>query len=382
MSFSSDPPRAGSASQQTHTPPPPPATASTVLYQAKQPRPRQVISYATDLIFKIANDCTMNLVSMVAFSVLTSFVPLLLAIVLVLALLPGATDHVHGFAAQINRVLPADVSKDANIAGLLSSIKSASGILTIITSVGLLWGGTNLFGSIENAFAFIYRVKMRDLIPQKLLALIMVLLFTVLLPLSFVSSLVLGATTTTLGRIIPRGFSGVLTTALGLAAGLFSLFLLFVAIYIIMPNRQVAWRHAWRGALFAALAQWIVDTLFPFYAAHFIGQHQYGAATIGTVIITITWVWFFALVLLIGAQINALGMGLAPWKYDITRILMETEGPYLEVQRRRGPHRRHLPLPFSGLIHDSYKVRRAAQPPPPSGEPRDPADSSSPTPPS
>jgi hypothetical protein len=192
-----------------------------------------------------------------------------------------------------------------------------------------------------------------------LLALIMIVLFVVLLPLSFASSLVIGATTTTLGRIIPSAYTSMFTAALGLVTGLFSLFLLFVAMYIVVPNLQVAWRHAWRGALFAAIALWIVNTAYPFYTAHFIGQRDYGAATIGTVIITLTWVWFFALVLLIGAQINALGMGLAPWKYDITRILMETEGPLLEPKRRRGPRHRHTPLPFSGLIRDSYKVRSA-----------------------
>ena len=322
---------------------------------------RQVPAYAVDLLFKFMNDCTMNLVSMVAFSVLTSFVPLILALVLVLALITGSEHNVQSFAGEINRILPAAVRKDANIAGLINSVHSSSGVLTLITIVGLLWGGTNLFGSVENAFAFIYRVKMRDLVPQKLMALVLVLLFVVLLPLSFVSSLLLGAATTTLGRIMPKAFTGSVSTILGLGAGLLSLFLLFVAIYIIVPNMPVAWRHAWRGALVAALATWLVNTAFPFYAAHFIGTRDYGAATIGTVIITITWVWFFSLVLLLGAQINALGMGIAPWKYDLTRILMEYDGPTLQSKRRRGPRRHHAPLPFSGLIHDSYKVRAAAR---------------------
>lgn len=322
-----------------------------------QPWPKRLVAYGADLAFKFTNDCTMNLVSMVAFSVLTSFVSLILALVLVLSLLPGAADNVHGFAAQVTRVLPADVSKDANISALLDSIHSARLTLTLITAVGLLWGGTNLFGSIETAFAFVYRVKTRDILPQRLMALAMILLFVVLLPLSFVSSLLLATTTTTLGRIMPPPLRAPSSAVLGLAVGLFSLFLLFTAIYVIVPNLPVAWRHTWRGALVAASALWLVNTAFPFYAAHFIGTRQYGAATIGTVIITITWVWFFALVLLIGAQINALSMGLAPWQYDISRVLMEANGPFMETRYRRGPHRRHVPLPFSGLVRDSHKVR-------------------------
>lgn len=300
----------------------------------------------------------MNLVSMIAYSVLTSFVSLVLAVVLILALLPNSANTVNGFAAQINHVLPVSVRQDANLAGIINLIHSASTILTTIIVVGLLWGGMNLFGAIENAFAFIFRVKVRDILPQKVMALIMIVIFAVLLPLSFVSSLLLGTATTTLGTVVPSYLRGPISTIVGLAAGLASLFLLFVIIYIVVPNRPVTWRHSWRGATVAAVAMWLVNTLFPFYAAHFIGTRDYGAATIGTVIITITWVWFFSLVLLLGAQINSLSMGLAPWKYDLTRILMETPGPVRERLYRRRSRHHHAPLPFSGILHDSYKVLR------------------------
>jgi membrane protein len=320
---------------------------------------RPVVDYAIDLFNKFANDCTMSLVGMVAFNVLTSFVSLILGVVLLLALVPGTAHEIHNFAAQINRILPADVRKDANVEGLLNSIHSASGALTAITAIGLLWGGSNLFSAIEGAFAFVYRVKTRDIVPQKVLSVLMIVLFAVLLPLSFVSSLLLGAATTTLGRILPVLVNEWLTAGLGLATGLFSLFLLFLVIYIVMPNRPIAWRHSWRGALAAALAMWVVNTAFPFYAAHFIGTRQYGAATIGTVIITITWVWLFSLVLLLGSQINALSMGIAPWKYDLTRILMDQQGPLQPIRHPHEPRQGHRGLPFSGLVHDSYKFRHA-----------------------
>jgi membrane protein len=331
--------------------------ADEVAVRGRRPWYLRVVDYGIDLFTKFANDCTMNLVGMVAFNVLTSFVALILGVVLLLALVPGTEQNIHNFAEQINRILPADVQENANIEGLLKSIHKASGVLTVITAVGLLWGGSNLFSSIESAFAFVYRVKTRDIVPQKVLSLLMIVLFAVLLPLSFVSSLLLGAATTSLGRILPVIVNERLTAALGLATGLFSLFLLFLLIYIIMPNRPIAWRYSWRGALAAALTMWVVNTIFPFYAAHFIGTRQYGAATIGTVIITITWVWFFSLVLLLGSQINALSMGIAPWRYDLTRILMDYQGPLQPIRHHSKPHRSHKGLPFSALIHDSDKFR-------------------------
>jgi len=305
------------------------------------------------------NDTIMNLVAMVAFNVLTSIVPLILALITVIALLPVVSNNLPELTAQINTILPSDLRKDANVAHLLTSLHSASTLLTLVSIGGLLWGGMNLFSSIESAFAFVFKVKTRDIIPQKLMSLVMILLFVVLLPLSFVASLVLGAGTTALGRILPGRLSGPSTAALGLATALGALFVLFMAIYTIVPNRPIAWRFAWRGALFSAVAMAIVNTAFPVYTAHFVGTREYSTAAIATAIITITWFWFFSLVLLLGAQINALSLGIRPWKYDLTRTLMEhaaAEGESGPAQAPTG-RRRHPSLIFSGIARDSYKIR-------------------------
>ncbi len=324
---------------------------------------RRAKNYGLSLFNKFNNDTSMNLVAMVSFNVMTSVVPLILALITLVAVLPAVSNNVPQLAAQIDRILPANLGKDANVAHLLTSIHSASKLLTLVSIVGCLWGGMNLFSSIESAFAFIFRVKTRDIVPQKVMSLVMILLFAVLLPLSFVASLVLGAGTTSLGKILPGALSGPLTAALGFATALLALFVLFAAIYTVVPNRPVAWRSTWRGALFGAVAMTVVNTAFPVYTAHFIGTREYSTAAIATAIITITWFWFFSLILLLGAQINALSMGIGPWKYDITRILMEHAAAnvdcVLPVAPRR--HHHHRFLVFSGIARDSHKVVPTAE---------------------
>jgi len=221
-------------------------------------------------------------VAMVAFNVLTSVVPLILALITAIAVLPVVSNNLPELTAQINRILPADLQKDANIAHLLTSIHSASRVLTLISIAGLLWGGMNLFSSIESAFAIIFRVKTRDIVPQKLMSMVMILLFVVLLPLSFVASIVLGTGTTALGKILPSRLSGPYTATLGVLTALGALFILFVAIYTVVPNRRIAWRSTWRGALFSAGAMTIVNTAFPVYTAHFVGTREYSTAAIAT----------------------------------------------------------------------------------------------------
>jgi membrane protein len=315
---------------------------------------------------KFNNDWTMNLASMLAYNVLTSFFPLLLALLTILVSLPVVSNNVPRIAGQINQIMPGNVRSQINVAAILLNVHGAGGLLAIVSILGLLWGGTNLFGAIESTFAIIFRVKVRGFPRQKFMCLVMILIFVVLLPLSFVSSLFLTTANTTLSRILPGFFSGVVGQLVGYATSLGSLFVLFLSIYIVVPNIPVAWRDAWKGALVAAVAMWVINTIFPFYTAHFISTKQYSAAAIATAIITISWFWFFSVILLVGAQINALAMGIGPWSVDISRILMDYRVPAdpgaptaldaLDHEDREDA------LPFSGVARDSQDVHEVITP--------------------
>lgn len=311
--------------EQTRRAPSAPTTKEANFLHGAETDAKEAVSWGKRAFAKFNNDWTMNLVSVVSYAVLTSIFPLLLAAFTILALVPSFSGHTADFADQINKILPANVAHTIDIRALLAKVRASYGIFTLISVVGFLWGGSNLFGTIENAFAIIYRVKTRDFIPQKLMSLVMMFLFIILLPLSFVASFVLSAGTTALGKIIPGALTGPFPFIIGLATSIAALFLLFVAIFVIVPNMPISWRHAWRGAVVAAVVMGILNTLFPFYTAHFVGTSQYGTAAIGTVIIMITWFWFFSLVLLLGAQVNALAMGLRPWPQDLSRMLLRIQ---------------------------------------------------------
>lgn len=301
---------------------------------------------------KFVNDWTMNLASMIAYTALTSFIPLVLAIITLLSVLP-VTGNGQALAAQLNTIMPANVRSEFDVEALVQGIHRASRLLTLVSIVGLLIGGTNLFGSIESAFAMIYRVKTRDFVPQKLMSLAMILLLVLLLPISFASSVALTTANTTLHSITSSFISSVAGQAAGHFTSLVSLFLLFAAIYIVVPNRPVAWSEAWRGAALAAVVMWLINTLFPFYTAHFINTRQYAAAAIAGAISTIIWFWFFSVTLLLGAQLNALTIELAPWRHDISRTLADLAAADQPSSQRRKARKKHHFLPFSGIARDS-----------------------------
>ena len=276
---------------------------------------------------KFNNDWTMNLSAMVAYNALTSFFPLALALVTLLAALPNVAGSRQAVARQFNLILPSDLQSQINVSSLIAQVNDRSILLTIVSVIGLLWGGSNLFGSIESAFAIIFRVKTRDFVAQKAMSILMVIVFTVLVPTSFVSTFLVSAATTTLGSILPGYMNGALAVIVGLCLSFAALFVLFSIIYTVVPNLPIRWRFAWRGALIAAATMTVVNIVFPIYAAHFLGTKQYGTAALATAIIAITWFWFFSVILLVGAQVNALHMGIGYWRHDLTRTLMDQQIP-------------------------------------------------------
>lgn len=283
----------------------------------------RALEWAKAAFDKFNNDWTMNWSSLVAFNVLISAFPMLVVLFTLLAWIPEQSGHAADFASQINQILPAEVARNLDVTGLLSRVRASFGALVLISVGGLVWGGANLFGAIENSFAVIYRVRTRAFLPRRIMSLVMMLLFAVLLPLSFVSSLALGAATTALGRVMPQTLTGPVPLLLGMLTSVLSLFVLFLAVYVVVPNVPISFRYAWRGAVIAAIVMTIVNTIFPFYTAHFLGTRQYGAALIGTVLVTVTWFWLFSLILLVGAQANSLAMNLRPWPHDVSRVMTE-----------------------------------------------------------
>ncbi len=268
---------------------------------------------------KFANDWSMNLASMLTYSLITTIFPILAAILtlagLVLRVLsPGSLTAVAG---ALSTVLPGGI---VNPKQLLHGLVQITGPLAIVSIVGLLWGGSNLFTNIENAFSIIFRVRDRDFIPQRVMAIGMVLVLAVLLPLAFAASSLVTAGSSLFRQVLP-GPLAILLTFVGPAVSMVILWVLFLLIYIVVPNIKVPFRDAWRGALVAAILFGLITLLFPTYIKVFLhGNARYGA-TVLTLVVLITWLWFFAVILLLGAQINAVARGLEPLPHDVARYI-------------------------------------------------------------
>ncbi len=256
------------------------------------------------VIRKFLEDQAPNWAALIAWNALFALFPMVIfaasLLGFALRLFGEANDAVY---KTIFSVIPNDSGQQTEVIKAVSGVKSQSGILFIVGLVGLLWGGSALFGVMEQAFAVIYHTKPRDFIRQKLISVGMVLLFTILVGIAVASSSLLPALKQ-IPDIPPVLYSGVAAFVLQVLVGIIAGFLLFGTMYYVIPNRKQEFRKVIPGALVAGILFELITLVFPLYISLNRGLNQYGA-TFGLLFVLMTFLFFLGLVTMIGVELNS-----------------------------------------------------------------------------
>ena len=255
---------------------------------------------------KFNNDWVMTFAAGLAFNLITAIFPILIALIAIAGFIFRSIDPTiqQDLISHIQSVFPPQINQ-ANILGpALTTLSKNAGFFAFIAVIVAIFGGSRLFVSIEGYFAIIYHTRQRNIIPQNIMALLMLLLFIILIPLMvFASSIpalvqsILQATP--LHQIPGYGFT---FTAIGILTGLIIAWILFEAIYIVVPNQHISFRNSWLGAIVAAVALEVYLLVFPLYVTHFLGNDT---GQVGFAVILLFFFYYFAVILLLGAEINA-----------------------------------------------------------------------------
>lgn len=191
------------------------------------------------------------------------------------------------------------------VTGAYDAIKhfeAQKGLLIVIGVLGLLWGGSALFGAMEQAFAVIYHCKPREFLPQKLMSIGMIFLLTLLGGVAIVSSLALPALPSIPGA--PAALKGGLSLVVQVIVGLLSGGLLFLSVYFVVPNRPQRLSQVWPGAIVAGVLFELVSLLFPLYIDLTNSAVTYGK-TFGLFFVVLTFFFFFGLITMVGVEVNS-----------------------------------------------------------------------------
>lgn len=185
---------------------------------------------------------------------------------------------------------------EENIEDLLR-LSAAAGVVALI---GFIWAGSAFFGAVNRAINRAWGIsKDRPYHMRKLRDLGMVLGVVVLMLISTLSSTLLSILNQS-DISLPHGALGVVFRLFGFLV----VFAVFLIIYRYVPNARVLWRYVWRGALAAAVAFEIAQTLFAIYLTNWANYESiYGL--FASFIIILLWFYISALIVIIGAELSA-----------------------------------------------------------------------------
>jgi membrane protein len=234
--------------------------------------------------------------------------------------------------------------------------EAQKGLLIVVGVLGLLWGGSALFGAMEQAFAVIYHTKPREFLPQKIMSIGMIFLLTVLGGVAVVSSLALPALPEIPGA--PAALKGGLSLVVQVVVGLISGSLLYLSVYFVVPNRPQQFRQVLPGALVAGVLFELVSLLFPLYISLTNSTVTYGK-TFGLFFVVLTFFFFFGLITMVGVEVNSVLYPVPvdqPARGDLLAVAPKTAG---EADRRGAPQLEPSRNGSHGPVRSGVKARTA-----------------------
>jgi membrane-associated phospholipid phosphatase len=176
-------------------------------------------------------------------------------------------------------------------------LHGASGWLLIVGAALAIGSGTRLFYTLQDCANIIFRLEARAYWLRQGISIVAVLLYGALVP---------GALLLAMG---PRQWAHQtlpewLVHALSFVGTWFIASCLLALLYKITTAGMVTWRAVWPGAISAGLLLILYQQLFPWYAHTWLKPAHYGAL-VGFILMTLTFFYVIAFILLLGMEITS-----------------------------------------------------------------------------
>ena len=182
---------------------------------------------------------------------------------------------------------------------------TAGSIATIFGVLTLLFGASGVFGQLQESMNSIWDAKPKTgsgiwhMIRSRFLSFAMVLGTGFLLLISLLLSTAVAAIGNYFGSRFP-GAEALIHLANEIATFIV-VTLLFAMMFKLLPDKQIAWRDVWVGALLTALLFTVGKLLIGLYLGKSAIGSSYGAA--GSLVVLLVWIYYSAQVLFFGADL-------------------------------------------------------------------------------
>ncbi len=240
-----------------------------------------------------------------AFYTLFSMAPILILVVAGAGMVFGHEEARGEIVAELESMIGEEGAVAVETAIAKSGLEGTGYFSTTVGIVLLLVGATTVFGQLQQSMNDVWNVtpkptrsSIREFIKTRILSLTLVLTIGFLLLVSLVLSTAVSAIIRFADDLV-----AIPSAALGgadIAVSLMVITVLFAMIFRILPDVQIGWRDAIKGALVTAVLFIIGKSGISFYLSHTGTASAYGAA--GSLVVVLLWVYYSSLILLYGAE--------------------------------------------------------------------------------
>jgi uncharacterized BrkB/YihY/UPF0761 family membrane protein len=265
------------------------------------------------------------LASALTFDAILALIPFSILLIAGLGLLLTRTEYFGMLdpGALIGNFLPAHQHQAvgdpmALVEGLLVKIRGFRSTFTWVAVPAFLWFSTRMFGAVRVCLSNVFHAQAKAMPGSYVVSYLIgyavgkgrdLLMVIVVLALALVNTLLSGAISVLTGEGIyleppwtffVSGLGVILGEFVAIASGV----ALFVALYRYASPRRLSWRGSLIAAAVSTVGFELAKRLFGLYLAHAARGGQFAVdVNIGAATLLILWLWYMALVFLLGASV-------------------------------------------------------------------------------
>lgn len=241
----------------------------------------------------------------IAFYAATSIAPLLLIVVAIAGLVFGPEASEGAVIEQLSGLMGRQTAEFLQGALANASNTESGTLAALVGLVTLITTASGVFGEMQSTLNVIWKAEptgttVSRLIRARAASLGLVAALGFLLVVSLVVSAGITAFGAYLNAILP--FGEIVLSVVNAIVSFALLYLVFAAIYKVLPDRHLTWRDITLGAAVTALLFTIGKSLIGWYIGSSAIASTYGAA--GSLIVFLLWVYYSVQIFLLGAELT------------------------------------------------------------------------------
>jgi membrane protein len=228
-----------------------------------------------------------------AYYTLFSIFPLLLFLVYAASLFFPSVESRRILSDQLETIFPYGAE---NLSRIIEQTWKARDSIGIVSGIGLLWGGSSIFGVLEISLSRIWESNPRSYIKRRLLGILAVLaLVLTFVAFSFISPI----------ASLLLDTSGINHDTVSYLMELVSLTIVMMLLYRIFPNETVHWGAAFSGAFSAAVLVMVTKFGFRIYTMLVIERNGLLYGSLTWFLTLALWVYLVGVLIFFGAEFAA-----------------------------------------------------------------------------